>query len=304
MAILSDSEIQQRITDGGLIAGGDMTRASQCSYSFVAGVAFHPGRADAPINFPGEAIVKPGEMIWIRTLETVKMPDGLVGFWWQTNGLSRQGLMLVNMSMIEPGYEGDLACLFVNFGKSAIPINKETVIAKMVFSEVVGRVLSPIAYRSTRQAYDADLRALTINQPPSFLQISELAANVEAARASALQAIKDAEIASTADAKAVFDKQRNDSLDTFKANIPKAVLQSAAWAGAALALLTAATVGANWAEGKLFPNVKTVARSEAEQALGERLSVSATPDSAQSEQLSQQIKLLNARIAALEQKKK
>jgi deoxycytidine triphosphate deaminase len=47
-------------------------------------------------------------MVWIRTRDKVKIPNDMVGFWWQTNTLSRQGLMLVNMSMVEPGYEETL----------------------------------------------------------------------------------------------------------------------------------------------------------------------------------------------------
>jgi deoxycytidine triphosphate deaminase len=304
MAVLSDAEIQRLIKDERLISDADLQRASECSYSFVAGVAFHPGSDSPRIEFPGEAIVKPGEMIWIRTRERVKMPNSLVGFWWQTNSLSRKGLMLVNMSMVEPGYEGDLACLFVNFGKNSIPINNDTIVAKMVFSDIRGATLSPFTGRSSREEYDARLRELAINQPPSFLQVGELAANMAAARLEAIAAIKDAAIASTMDAKKEIGVERVQALADFKSDIPKAVWQSAVWAVAALALLTAASLGADQIKGKLFPDIKKVAHTEAEQALRDRLTISATPDTAATTQLSQQIKLLNARIAVLERKKK
>lgn len=304
MAILSDEEIQRRIKTDGLVLDADIRRASECSYAFVPGMAFHPGNHAPAILFPGEAIVRPGEMIWIRTLERVRLPGDIAGFWWQTNSLSRRGLMLVNMSMVEPGYEGDLACLFVNFGKQSISISTDTVVAKMVFAEIHGRVLHPFAGRASRADYDARLRELSINQPPSFLQVGELAANVDAARQAALAEIKAAAVTGAADASKEITAQRVQALADFKADIPKAVWQSAAWAVAALALLTVASVGADWAKGHLFPDVKTVAHAEAEQALGDRLTISAAPDPLGSAQLSQQLKLLTTRIQALEKRVK
>ena len=83
MAVLSDAEIRRLIQEERLIEHADLKRAGQCSYSFVAGTAFHPG-TDAPrIDFPGEAIVKPGEMIWIRTREAVEYAHLR---WWASGG--------------------------------------------------------------------------------------------------------------------------------------------------------------------------------------------------------------------------
>jgi deoxycytidine triphosphate deaminase len=116
VTVLSDLEIRRCIAAGNLVPGGDTACISECSYSFRPGRGFIAGDDTDPVEFqtavgPTRLTVHPGKMVWIRTRDKVKFPNDMVGFWWQTNTLSRQGLMLVNMSMVEPGYEGDLACL-------------------------------------------------------------------------------------------------------------------------------------------------------------------------------------------------
>jgi deoxycytidine triphosphate deaminase len=156
MSVLSDSEIRRRIGLGELVPGGDLAFATECSYSFVPGSAFLAGSTDIPLEFPGldgkaSVVVRPGEMIWIRTRDSVAIPNDIVGFWWQTNTLSRKGLMLINMSMVEPGYKGDLACLFGNFGKGDVLISPRTFIAKMVFAELNGGVFHPFSNSTRRE---------------------------------------------------------------------------------------------------------------------------------------------------------
>ena len=38
--------------------------------------------------------------------------------------------MLVNMSMVDAGYEGSLACLFVNFGRQPLDIDPGMTVAR------------------------------------------------------------------------------------------------------------------------------------------------------------------------------
>ena len=308
MSILSDGEIQARITSDGLVSGGDMSRASECSYSFVPGAAFLPGSTDPPIEFPGadgraEVIVKPGQMVWIRTLETVSIPKDLVGFWWQTNSLSRKGLMLVNMSMIEPGYSGDLACLFVNFGRGNVPIGPSTIVAKMVFVGMVGHLLHPFSHTTSRQQYDRTLRELAIDQPSSFLEVGDLKVDLSNARVQALADIKAATAMAQTEAAKAMGEAQAEALKGFRDDIPKTVRGSFVWAAAALALLTAATLGADQLKGMFVPNFEKVARSAAEDTLRERVVISAAPNSAETSELLRRIDALNKRIEKMESKK-
>jgi deoxycytidine triphosphate deaminase len=321
MSVLSDSEIRTRMAGGQLVVGGDPARASECSYSFVSGAAFLAGSTDAAKAFPGpdgttEVVVLPGQMIWIRTLERVAIPTDIVGLWWQTNTLSKKGLMLVNMSMIEPGYEGDLACLFVNFGKSRIAIGPATIIAKMVFLRISGETLHPFLPRMDRPRYDAALRELAIDQPTTFLDVGDLSVNLGKEKEAALAAIK-AEAASIRDqtekiiaemegelkvrAKTAIEDARTAAVKGFANDIPRTLLQYSGLAAGALALLTAATYVADQIRDHTTPDLKTIARTEAEATLRDRMVISAAPG-ADIAALTHKIDALNARIAAIDKK--
>jgi deoxycytidine triphosphate deaminase len=312
MAVLSDKAIRDRMSNGELVVGGDAARATECSYSFVAGAAFEPGSNVAAIEFPGadnkaEAIVKPGHMIWIRTLESVKIPLSIVGFWWQTNTLSRKGLMLVNMSMIEPGYAGDLACLFVNFGSSNVAIAPGTVIAKMIFMELSGDLIHPYRGHTSRQEYDSTLRNLAINQPSSFLKVGDLATDLSKARTEALEAIGNEATRQQNEAvdniKKAADEAKEEASKGFKDDTKKTLIGSFGWAATALIIFSLVTAGGGWVKDTFFPDYKKVARSEAEKLLHDRVTINATPDSAEKAQLMLTIETLNKRIDALEKKK-
>ena len=47
--------------------------------------------------------------------------------------LSRQGVLLLNISLVEPGYEGYLTTVLVNFGNKNVVISPTTTIAKVAF---------------------------------------------------------------------------------------------------------------------------------------------------------------------------
>ncbi len=305
MTIISDTEIRARMAKGELVPTGDPARANECSYSFVAGAAFLAGSKEPPIDFSESGVavrlvVEPGKMVWVRVQERVRIPKDLVGFWWQTNTLSRKGLMLVNMSMVEPGYEGDLACLFVNFGNGSVLIDARTPIAKMVFVDVRGPVASPYLKRKTRERYDFELNELAIDQPSSFLQIGELAEDLTAQTVDAIGKIKAAGAEVRADAEMALKTARTEAVAGFRDDIPGTVRKSAGWALGAIALVTLASLGSEWFKGNVMPDPKKIARSEAEEVLRDRVSIAGTPNSAETTLLLKRIDELNARLRKVE----
>src|SRR5689334_22412981 len=99
MTVLSDATLNARFKS--LIVGGNPQRARGCSYSFLPGKLFPTGVDD---NGQGRTVVdwtsgnnpthtqhavRPGELILLRTLETVTMPTDCCGLWYQTDKLSR-----------------------------------------------------------------------------------------------------------------------------------------------------------------------------------------------------------------------
>lgn len=183
MTVLGDEDLRTRIGRGELVLGGSVDHVGSCAYEFRPGKIVRCGAQDEAnevLDWVNEAtaprtrLIAPGEMVWIRTREEVHMPADVCAFWWQTNRLSRQGLMLINMSMVEPGYRGFLACLFVNFGRTPVTLDAETSVAKLVFVELSSRTQPYDGIKPTD--YDSFVTSAARLAPSKFLDIASLLA--------------------------------------------------------------------------------------------------------------------------------
>ncbi len=210
--------------------------------------------------------------------------------------------MLVNMSMVEPGYEGDLACLFVNFAKSTVVITSETPIAKMVFTELRGRVLSPYASQITRQQYDAALRQLAVDQPKTFLKVAELSTEIATERQTAIRQINSIGDEIKTSVRHELTAAKEEAVHEFKRDLPAAIRSSFGWALGAFAFLAGVSLITDYVKGELFPDVKEVARSEADEAIKQRITVSGTANSNDVNAILERLSKIDARLGALEKK--
>ncbi len=194
MSMLSDEAIRSLMASGSLVLRGEESRVGACSYQFAPGKVLITGRRQADDPIPAETYpiarnwsaetpeesydVEPGDMVWIRTREIASIPDDICAFWWQTNTLSRKGLMLVNMSMVEPGYRGHLACLFANFGEDPVRLRPSTRIAKLGFWRLDATSKQPVPPLPDTVQYDEELVDAATSAPRSFLQVGELASTL------------------------------------------------------------------------------------------------------------------------------
>lgn len=317
MTILSDAEIRGRILNASLVEESDINLAKECSYSFRAGKAFPVKRTDKCIDFAADAdaslVIEPGQMVWIRTRERVRMPMDLAGFWWQTNSLSRKGLMLVNMSMVEPIYRGDLACLFVNFGDQHIVIDHTTPIAKMIFIRIEGDVKNPFMQTNsfTRRHYDSKLLDLSVNQPSSFLKVGDLEDELDTKAASISNAIEErlnVALETLRKEKSVLESQiaqslasaKAASIEEFQSDAPKMIRKSLGIAALGLLALGIAATVADQLKVQIFPGQRAIAAEEAKKALDSRMSVPAAIDSPERRALERRIEELEKRLMTKE----
>lgn len=196
MTILSDKTIRERLKNGELVVNGNPDRAVHCAYEFVAGRIFPAGESATVVDWTrtasdtDEFLVPPGGLVWIRTRETVVIPTDVCGFWGQTNTLARAGLMLVNQSIVDPGYTGSLSCNFVNFGRHPIVITPQTRLAKLIFVQIDSEVGNPFNGDGVPGDYDRRLRDIALRAPSSFLRVADLKAEIESDRSSAIDSLK------------------------------------------------------------------------------------------------------------------
>jgi deoxycytidine triphosphate deaminase len=184
-SVLSDRTIRARLAE--LVEGGTDRFAREAGYEFLPGKLYPTGEAHngMPIDWTGPGLppeanyaVRRGELLLVRTRERVRMPDDMCGFWSQLDRNSRQGLLLVNTTVVPPGYQGFLTCTFVNFGNASRVLKPESPVARLVFVKL-DQPVQETGGVYDRDAYDSRMSDAAREAPSTFLAISERAAELE-----------------------------------------------------------------------------------------------------------------------------
>ena len=88
--------------------------------------------------------IHPGELILGATMESVSIPDDLVGWLDGRSTLARLGLMVhVTAGRIDPGWEGQIVLEFYNNGKLPLALRPGMVICAMSFETLSSPALRP-----------------------------------------------------------------------------------------------------------------------------------------------------------------
>ncbi len=143
--VLSNQEILSKISYEQLVEHADFRNVKNCSYTMRIGEIYEPESGcqidlDQVISDENQVskkrlnyIIRPAEILVIKTLERVHIPLDLCASYTALHSLASQGLQLINSSMIEPGYTGNLSCFIVNFSNEEVSFDKNNDIVKIVF---------------------------------------------------------------------------------------------------------------------------------------------------------------------------
>lgn len=277
-----------------------LLRAVHCTYEFRPAKIYPGGVNDSGRDFvvdwtsgPTENrryLVQPGAMVWIRVRESVAMPNDACGLWLQTNTLSRKGLLLINTSLVEPGYCGPLSCHFVNFGKIAVEIYAETALAKLLILKLDVAAAEPFEKAPVR--YDEMIAGLAAQSAKSFLQVSEISARFEESRQRAEDDLKraaDAEFQKLRDKLEVdSQKRRLDESEAIKKDVGSFTKKTLGGAFAVILVLGGIDMGIQWFQKKLSGDEAIDQRVERALARHVTLSVGQTNSATTGEQLVRQ----------------
>lgn len=86
----------------------------------------------------GALSLKPNDFFLVKTMETVNVPENLVGILKPRSTLQRMGLFL-RTTQIAPGYSGELTFALKNEGPATVKIDIGARIVHVMFSEVKGK---------------------------------------------------------------------------------------------------------------------------------------------------------------------
>lgn len=99
--------------------------------------------------------IHPGELILGATLESVSIPDDLVGWLDGRSSLARLGLMVhVTAGRIDPGWDGQIVLEFYNNGKLPLALRPGMVICAMSFETLSSPAIKPYNKRENAKYRD------------------------------------------------------------------------------------------------------------------------------------------------------
>lgn len=272
-AVLSDATIQEQLAV--LIDTGTATNAKEAGYEFLPGKLYPTGdeHQGKPIDWTDPACIKPetsyavdrGELILVRTKERVRMPKNMCGLWSPLDRNSRQGLLLVNMSVVPPGYDGFLTCTFVNFGNRSLLLKPTQPIARILFFRL-DREAIKTGVTVESGDYDRRMSELARDAPSTFLAINERTAELENIVSTANSGFKASTDRLVSDAKDELAKAVRVANDSMQKDAKGLFASAWPWALLAIGLLTAAQTAGNWVSANfLSDNIDRLAKQRADQ---------------------------------------
>ncbi|PPI86737.1 dCTP deaminase [Candidatus Pantoea edessiphila] len=96
----------------------------------------------------------PGNLVLAVTLESIIMPDNLVGWLDGRSSLARLGLMVhATAHRIDPGWEGHIVLEFYNFGKIPLALRPGMTICALSFEILSNSALKPYNIRKNSKYY-------------------------------------------------------------------------------------------------------------------------------------------------------
>lgn len=116
--------------------------------------------------------IGPAETLVVMTRENITMPSDVCGTYAPLFRLAKQGVMLLNASIVEPGYSGPLSCFLANFSAGPVTLRQDAPIAKILFHKISGPPAEPKPEVIERRRYEEDLAEDARRYHRSFMDVS------------------------------------------------------------------------------------------------------------------------------------
>jgi deoxycytidine triphosphate deaminase len=147
--ILSDGDIKGRVESENLIEFHNADQIKYCGCELTLGKAVAPESGDILclsakpwkwftniVTSANCLVIEPSDTLILITKEKLNMPKDLCATYGQLNRLANKGLMILNTSIVEPGYSGPLSCVLVNFSSQKHALSPGDPIAKLTFHQI------------------------------------------------------------------------------------------------------------------------------------------------------------------------
>jgi deoxycytidine triphosphate deaminase len=154
-----------------LVQGASNNRFRAASYDLEIGrIIDHKGKEVEQID------LEPQGMVRVISREKVKLPTDVGGYATVKTGLCDQGILAINIGIIDPGYEGLLSSTLINFGKSPNCLKVGDVFLRLSFHETTPAVGAAPIPPIPEEDYVSEKKKLVRRDfSPTFLDIEATA---------------------------------------------------------------------------------------------------------------------------------
>jgi dUTPase len=83
-------------------------------------------------------VIQPQQTFLIESEQTVTVPIGYVGYAMPKTSLCNDGILVLNTGLVDPGYNGKLSTIAINFSDSDQRIRRDTAFLRLVFHQLTG----------------------------------------------------------------------------------------------------------------------------------------------------------------------
>ena len=178
--IIPDSEIERRIQmNPPLISDYAQANLKNCGYTLRVSKVFQPESKDLLFSQPTAGLppqtlwkLGPSETLVVMTRESINMPTDLCGVYAPLHRLGKQGVLLLNASIVEPGYAGPLSCFLVNFSSQPVYLAEGDPVTKITFHRLQSSPAHPVPLVISSAQYERNLTKEAHNFTRSFLDVS------------------------------------------------------------------------------------------------------------------------------------
>jgi hypothetical protein len=158
----------QEIRDAGLIGNAINIGFRDASYDIRVGkIISKDGELVDALN------VQAGGVVEVVSEEIVSVPGNILGYALVKTSLCNEGLLALNIGIVDPGYSGKLSSALVNFGQGVKRIAKGDVFLRLTFHRIQETGKEPDSFNEGNYIKDIQQKVLTNFSSGSFLNINE-----------------------------------------------------------------------------------------------------------------------------------
>jgi deoxycytidine triphosphate deaminase len=135
------------------------------SYDLSVGKVFIEGKEQ-----PEVVVIQPQQILIIESNERVAIPVGKVGYAMPKTSLCNEGVLALNTGLVDPGYEGPLSTIAINFSRRPIRLRRGDRFLRVVVHRLEGQEADR-RDGTVPSPQDRDEARRSLDYPPTFLDV-------------------------------------------------------------------------------------------------------------------------------------